>query len=324
MSWYSFPPYVSAAERRQDAAAALKKLSKQGRKLAPVKIEGRNIASTFWGKAWCTNLEAYSDFANRLPRGRSYARNGSVIDLQITGGKIEALVQGSSLYTVSISVSPLKNTHWQEFKSRCSGQVTNLLDLLRGQLSREILSHVTARGDGLFPAPKELTLQCSCPDGAMMCKHVAAVLYGIGARLDSQPELFFLLRAVEMQELISAASAEAMATPSATPTLDDASLSDIFGVEIETAASSPAAPTPLPRMTPYRPSRKKAAKPKARSAAKETTVRPKPPKKATAQKARKAPVQKRLPKPKKAPKKTPSANSSQPKARRRNTPAPRG
>jgi uncharacterized Zn finger protein len=237
MSWYAFRPYVSVAERRRKAAAAAKKLaSKSGRTLAPIALSSTKIAATFWGKAWCDNLESYSDYASRLPRGRSYVRNGSVIDLQISEGKVEALVQGSELYKISIDFSPLIAKHWSDFKTRHSGKVTNLLDLLQGRLSKEILSEITAQGTGLFPHPKEIKLDCSCPDLADMCKHVAAVLYGVGARLDNSPELFFALRGVDMQELISAASDSAtapFAESEAGSVLEGVDLADIFGVEIE-------------------------------------------------------------------------------------------
>ena len=254
MSWYSFKPYVPVAERKRKAAAAAKKLSaKSGRALAPVNLATKKIATTFWGKAWCDNLEAYSDYANRLPRGRSYVRNGSVIDLQITNGKVEALVQGSSLYKIAIGFKPLAPKRWADFKTRSAGKVTNLLDLLQGRLSKEILADLTAQDAGLFPAPKEIELGCSCPDWADMCKHVAAALYGVGARLDEKPELFFTLRGVKMEELLTAASASATA-PIAGATapsqgLEDAALSEIFGVEIENAvpAAVPAAAAPVKR-----------------------------------------------------------------------------
>lgn len=243
MAWNSFPRYVPAAEKKRKAAAAAQKLAKKGQTVAPVICEGRKIASTFWGKSWCDNLESYSDFSNRLPRGRTYVRNGAVIDLQISQGQIEALVQGSSLYKVSISIRSLGPSRWQQFKRACSGKLTNLLDLLQGRLSKDILADITASGTGLFPAPKEITLKCSCPDWAEMCKHVAAVLYGIAARLDTQPEMFFTLRGVDMDDLISTASAAAVAPGQAGPATADglsgADLSDIFGVDIETTAQPP-------------------------------------------------------------------------------------
>ena len=247
MSWHQFKPYVPVAERRRKAAIAAKKLTaNSGRALEPVDLATKKIATTFWGKAWCDNLEAYSDFANRLPRGRTYVRNGSVIDLQITDGKVEALVQGSDLYKVTIGFKALAATRWKEFKARSAGRVTNLLDLLQGRLSKEILADLTARDTGLFPAPKEIDLGCSCPDWADMCKHVAAVLYGVGARLDEKPALFFTLRGVKMQELLTAASAHATAplTGATAPGegLEDDALSEIFGVEIEGAAPASLAP----------------------------------------------------------------------------------
>lgn len=248
MSWYSsYPPYVPVAERRRKAEAAAKKIAKKsGRALEPVNLPTRKIAITFWGKAWCDNLESYSDYANRLPRGRSYVRNGSVIDLQITRGKVEALVQGSELYKIAIGFSPLAAKRWADFKTRSAGQVTNLLDLLQGRLSKEILSDLTTRGTGLFPSPSEIKLDCSCPDWADMCKHVAAVLYGVGARLDEDPELFFTLRGVEIEELITAASTSATA-PASAPTdaaLAGADLTEIFGVEIESLPAAPIGATP--------------------------------------------------------------------------------
>ena len=237
MSWFFDKPYVPVAERRRLAEKEAKKLAGKGQAISPVKIEGRGIATTFWGKAWCDNLESYSDYANRLPRGRTYVRNGSVIDLQIAAGKVTALVQGSSLYRIKIEIGPLGKKRWDEFKKAVADKPFNLIDLLQGKLSKEILTEITAKGSGLFPSPREITLDCSCPDGAQMCKHVAATLYGVGARLDKQPELFFTLRDVDIKELFVAASATATAPVTAGKgTLAEADLSDIFGVEIETDA----------------------------------------------------------------------------------------
>ncbi len=155
MSWFSYAPYVPVAERRRKAEALAKKMMGKGQMLAPIKLEGRAIATTFWGKAWCDNLEAYSDYANRLPRGRTYVRNGSVIDLQLSMGKITALVSGSELYKITIKIEPLSGSRWKEFRAVAAGKVTNLLDLLQGKLSKNILADITAKGSGLFPSPKE-------------------------------------------------------------------------------------------------------------------------------------------------------------------------
>ena len=287
MSWYSFRPYVSAAARRRKAEQAAKKMSGKGRTLAPIRIDGRNIAGTFWGKAWCANLESYSDYENRLPRGRTYVRNGSVIDLQITGGKIEAMVQGSDLYKIAIHITAFPTPRWREFTRGCAGKVTNLLDLLQGRLSKDILADITAKDSGLFPAPKEIKLDCSCPDWADMCKHVAAVLYGVGARLDTKPELFFTLRGVDMQDLITAASASAaapIASASTAGALAESDLAEIFGVDIETDST----PVRAPKKTPAR--GKKPASPPAKTARKSlpknAAGRPaKPPAKAPPKKA---------------------------------------
>jgi hypothetical protein len=238
-------PYVSVAERRRKAERLLAALKKKGRVCLPVAIEGRAIARTFWGKNWCDNLEAYSDYENRLPRGRSYARNGSVIDLQIGAKKIAALVSGSDLYEVSIGVKPLEAALWQAVLDECAGKVASLVELLQGKLSGAVMEVVTRRGGGLFPTPKQLTFRCSCPDGASMCKHVAAVLYGVGARLDSQPELLFQLRDVDPGALIRQAGSMPEAA-GADPALAGVDLSALFGIELdEPPRSMPAPAAPL-------------------------------------------------------------------------------
>src|SRR5687767_1299310 len=197
MSWWDYGdyrPYVSVVERRAQAAREVAKLAKKGRKISPVRIEGRKIAHTFWGKAWCENLESYSDYENRLPRGRTYVRNGSVLDLQIEPGRISALVSGSSLYKIEIGITTLVKSSWQGIKRECAGKIGSLIELLQGKLSQGVMGIITRRPGGMFPAPKEISLTCSCPDWAGMCKHIAAVLYGVGARLDHEPELLFTLR----------------------------------------------------------------------------------------------------------------------------------
>ena len=186
--WYGqYPPYVPVAQRRAQAAREVQKRIKKGETVSPVVIEGRAIATTFWGKAWCENLESYSDYENRLPRGRTYVRNGSVVDLQIKPGQITALVSGSELYKISITIAPLPALEWASIKTRCAGQVGSLVELLQGKLSKSVIEIVTAREGGLFPKPREIKKSCSCPDSAGLCKHLAAVLYGVGARLDHTP-----------------------------------------------------------------------------------------------------------------------------------------
>jgi uncharacterized Zn finger protein len=237
MGWYyRWRPYVPVATRRARAARKVAKLRRKGMRIEPVEIEGRKIARTFWGEAWCDHLEKFSDFANRLPRGRTYVRNGSVCHLEISEGAIKAIVSGSELYNVNVTVGKLPRKKWGRVRERCAGKIGSLLELLQGSLSRGVMAVVTDRDDGLFPLPKEIALDCDCPDWAVMCKHVAAVLYGVGARLDTRPELLFVLRGVDHEELISAdvdaVAAAASAEGGGRRRIADADLSDVFGVEI--------------------------------------------------------------------------------------------
>lgn len=237
MSRYSFyPPYVPVAKRRAQAEKLAKKKQQQGEKLEPIQIEGRRIASTFWGKAWCDNLEAYSDYESRLPRGRTYARNGSVIDLKISKGKIQALISGSELYNAHVHIDPISSKQWKTIKEQCAGKIGSLLELLSGKLSKEIMTIMTDLKTGLFPKPKEIHLDCSCPDWADLCKHLAAVLYGVGSRLDAHPELLFLLRSVHHEELIDTTNIGSVIKQTTSldsiSTLGDTDLSDIFGIDV--------------------------------------------------------------------------------------------
>lgn len=242
MGWdYGFRPYVPVAQRRAKAAREVAQRSKKGERVSPVNIAGRTIASTFWGKAWCTNLEGYSDFSNRLPRGRSYVRNGSVVDLKITNGRITALVSGSELYEIRIDISALPKEKWQALKVQCAGQIGTLVELLQGKLSKAVMEKVTDREQGLFPKPKEIKMRCSCPDSAGMCKHIAAAMYGIGNRLDSSPELLFVLRTVDHLELIEQAIPNApIGVKGAAPTISTEDLGAIFDIEIGDATGEEA------------------------------------------------------------------------------------
>jgi len=245
MSWYhEYKPYVSVAQKRAKAAKEMQKLAKNGLKITPVNIAGRKITTTFWGDAWCTNLEGYSDFVNRLPRGRTYVRNGSVVHMSIEEGLILAYVSGSELYKVKIKIKPLAKDQWERLKRESAGKMGTLIELLQGKLSKSMMEMVTDRKNGLFPKPSEIEMKCSCPDYAGMCKHVAAVMYGIGNRLDSSPEMLFELRGVDHLELIEQAiPAAPIGTRTGTPAISNDDLSDIFGIELsdETPASrSPA------------------------------------------------------------------------------------
>ena len=246
MSRYGWAPYVSVAERRAKALKKTQKLRKKGMDIKPVQIEGRTIAKTFWGKGWCKHIESFSDYENRLPRGRTYVRNGSVCHLDITEGQISALVSGNQLYTVTITVKPLPKKKWQALKTRCAGQIGSLIELLEGKLSKNVMTVVTDPTEGLFPLSREIGLQCSCPDWASMCKHVAAVLYGVGARLDEEPELIFLLRGVDREELISAEAdiVDTRGQKSGRRRLTDDSLSDVFGIDVAGESATATEPSP--------------------------------------------------------------------------------
>ena len=241
MSWYGdFRAYVPVAVRRVRALKKMEKLRKKGHDIKPVQIEGRKITHTFWGQAWCDHLESFSDYDNRLPRGRTYVRNGSVCHLDIARGRISALVAGSELYTVEIAVKTLAPKKWQAVKNRCAGQIGSLLELLQGRLSKNVMSVVTDRQNGLFPLPGEISLKCSCPYWVVMCKHVAAALYGVGARLDNVPELIFVLRGVDHEELISTEAgmaAAAAGTIAGRRRIADDALADVFGIEMSEDAA---------------------------------------------------------------------------------------
>lgn len=232
---YGWGHHVSVAERRRQAQRKISELKKKGRPIAPVTIEGRTIARNFWGKAWCGNLERYADFASRLPRGRSYVRNGCVVDLQITAGKIAAKVSGQVLYDVSIFITPVIAKRWQAICRDCSGTIDSLVELLQGRLAKSVMDRVCRKGDGLFPAPDEIKLSCTCPDWADMCKHVAAALYGVGARLDEAPRLLFALRGVDESELLVGAGQEithSIPAPDASAVLNDGDVAALFGIEM--------------------------------------------------------------------------------------------
>jgi uncharacterized Zn finger protein len=233
---YFYPRYVPVRVRQRNAEKELARMRREGVTVQPVSIEGRGIARTFWGKAWCKHLESFSDFANRLPRGRTYVRNGSVCHLAVERGRIRARVQGSQMYDVSINVAPLSGPAWKSIKEQCTGKISSLLDLLQGRLSAGVMEIVTDREKGLFPKPREIHMDCSCPDRAVMCKHVAAALYGVGARLDEKPELLFLLRAVDHDELITShaeAAVRAAVGRGKGRRIAEEDVAGIFGVEIE-------------------------------------------------------------------------------------------
>ena len=228
-------PTTSELKRKSEASRA--SAEKKGKRLEPVVIQGRNIAKSWWGRAWCDNLERYADYESRLDRGKRYVKTGAVIDLSITKGRIQAKVQGArkTPYKVEIRISPLSEERCQEILQKCGKRVETLEKLLAGDFPEELKELFTQRG-GLFPSSREISFSCSCPDWALMCKHVAAVLYGIGARLDENPSLFFELRGIEMGRFIDVAIANRVermlknAGRTSGRTIDEGDIRGLFGI----------------------------------------------------------------------------------------------
>jgi len=240
MYGYEWKPYVPVAVRRQKARRKMETLRKKGVDIQPIEIQGRKIAKKFWGEAWCDHIESFNDFENRLPRGRTYVRNGSVCHLAIKKGSIKAKVSGSDIYNIEVDIKTLPTKKWSAVKQRCAGQIGSLLELLRGSLSDHVMQVVTDREAGLFPLADEISFECDCPDWATMCKHVAAVLYGVGARLDQDPALLFLLRGVEHDELIdldAQVDVSSAAGRSSTKRLASGDLGDVFGIDLAADAA---------------------------------------------------------------------------------------
>jgi len=262
---YGWAPYVPVAARRAKALKEMNKLRKKGQDIQPVNIKGNTIAKTFWGKGWCQHLENFSDYSNRLPRGRTYARNGSVCHLKINKGKIEAIVSGSSLYKIKVNIKPLSKKKWDVIQEKCSGQIGSILELLQGKLSNNIMDVVSHPTEGLFPLPSEIELTCNCPDWADLCKHLAAVLYAIGARLDESPELLFILRGVDHTDLISEMKIAdtSTATKRSKKPQVKGDLSTLFGIDLDNTAKAPKKRTTV-----------KGRKKTAKKSVKEKNIRP--------------------------------------------------
>ena len=231
-------PYVSVSEKKELGRAAAAKLAKkEGRDPCPVQAVGRELAKTFWGKKWCENLDRYSSIANRLPRGATYVRNGSVADLVIESGRVRAIVGGSEAYTVTIRIGTLSSKTWKAIQRDCASGIETLLELLQGRFSTQVMTRLTQERGGLFPEKSEISMSCSCPDAAGVCKHIAAVFYGVAVRLDQQPELLFRLRNVDHLELpgragVAAALDEALGV-SSQGEFAEGDLGNIFGIELE-------------------------------------------------------------------------------------------
>jgi uncharacterized Zn finger protein len=241
MRYWGYPEYVTVAEKKARAARKLKELSKKHPNMKPVVIKGSAIACTWWGKAWNRNLEQYADYSNRIGRGRNYVRHGAVLHLQIESGEVNALVQGGrpKPYSVSIKIQTLKKDIWQKIKTSCEDTLESFQGLLAGAFPKALGEIFTSRDTGMFPAPREIKFSCSCPDWASMCKHVAAVLYGVGARLDEDPKLFFRLRDADISTLITQTVTDKTkkllekADRKSSRIMEDTDLSAVFGIDID-------------------------------------------------------------------------------------------
>ena len=230
--WWS---YEDVKEQKQRLQREIAKRKKRGEAFEPLAAPAgqKKLCATFWGQAWCRNLESYQQYESRLPRGRSYLRQGNVYNLVIEPGTLSAVVAGSELYDTSIHIQPLPKKQWRQIVDSGAGQVGSMLDLLAGKLGDGLMRLLTDPKDGLFPKPKEIRFDCSCPDHADMCKHVSAVLYGVGVLLDTKPELLFTLRGVDQTELLSNASNAAITDLSSNAgDLAGADLSAIFGIDL--------------------------------------------------------------------------------------------
>ncbi len=240
MSYGYYPRYVSVAEKKAKATKKIKELRKKNPNLQPVILPGQALATTWWGKAWNKNLERYADYSNRIGRGRSYVRHMAVLDLQISPGRIESLVAGSARkpYKVTITISRIKKGQWQGIKEQSSQQLSSLPDLLAGKFPKDLQEIFMAKGQGLFPRPAEISLACDCPDWATMCKHVAATLYGVGARLDEDPSLLFTLRKVAIDDLVAQAVQAKTASilegsAKGSKIISDDNLAGLFGINMD-------------------------------------------------------------------------------------------
>lgn len=238
MGYYGFPAYVSVAEKKEKAKRSIEKLRKKNPNISPVIINGNLIATKWWGKAWNKNLESYAELSNRIGRGRSYVKQGAVLDLQLKKGKIEALVQGSGTkpYSVVVKIDRLNEKKWESVLEICNHRIDTMESLLIGEFPKEFDELFRTSEKGLFPYPKEIHFECSCPDSARVCKHIAAVLYGVGARLDDDPILFFKLRDIDFEVLLKKSIEDKMksmlknADKKSTRVIDDNEVFDLFGL----------------------------------------------------------------------------------------------
>ena len=231
---WGFREYVSVGEKRKKAEREIAKRKKKDPDIAPVVIEGKKIAKTWWGKAWTGKMESYADYSNRIGRGSAYVKNGFVIDLRIAEGEVSSVVMGSSAYKVKVSIAPIGKKKWEKLAAGYGRRIDSLGALMEGHFPKELEAGLL--DSELFPSPKEIKFSCSCPDWAYMCKHVAATLYAVGARFDQDPMLFFSLRGIDVTMLIKKSIDEKMksmlanAKKKSPRVIKDADIGELFGI----------------------------------------------------------------------------------------------
>lgn len=212
----------------------------------PIKVQGGiktksergEIGSTWWSKRWIGVLESFS-MGTRLTRGRSYARQGQVISIDIEPGVVKAKVQGSQPkpYNIKIQLRPLSDQDWEEVTEAMASQAIFAAKLLAGEMPTNIEEAFHAVKLSLFPtAAKDLVTDCSCPDWANPCKHIAAVYYLLAERFDEDPFLIFKLRGRTKDEIIQALRekrTETLPVESAAPSASDDSIQADDGFLLE-------------------------------------------------------------------------------------------
>lgn len=162
----------------------------------------QTYGNTWWGEQWLNAL-THIDYDNRLPRGRTYANKGAVKDLKLSGGALHAKVQGSRPrpYQVSIQVPSLTEKNVENLLDALVSDPGVIARLLNGELDPSVLTHAQYLGIAIFPSKwKDLAMQCSCPDWAVPCKHLAAAIYLMSREIDSNPFLVFSLRSVDLAQ----------------------------------------------------------------------------------------------------------------------------
>jgi uncharacterized Zn finger protein len=228
--WWNFEPRKSVGQRKAEGKIAIHKLLK-GKPAQPVVGKRGTVATTFWGKAWVSHIRSIGEFESRLDRGRAIAGNGTLLHMEIEEGVVRAYVAGSELYSIGVKIQPLKPKRWEQIKSACAGNLGSMVELLQGKFSDEVMRVLIDPKTGMFPSDNDFDLDCSCPDWTRLCKHLAGVLFAVGAKLDQQPELLFTLRGVNPIDLIQVSPVVAKSTSDTSDVLDQSALSDVFGVD---------------------------------------------------------------------------------------------